>query len=51
MMVVGSFGVIDIHDRLIKESSNSVSVGILFVNYSRSPEANTLQLWNKLMIH
>lgn len=32
-------GGIDTHDRLIRELSNSVNAGIVFVNYSRSPEA------------
>ena len=32
-------GGIDTHDRLVRELSNSVNAGIVFVNYSRSPEA------------
>lgn len=32
-------GGIDTHDRLVRELSNSINAGIVFVNYSRSPEA------------
>jgi acetyl esterase len=32
-------GGIDTHDRLIRELSNSVNAALVFVNYSRSPEA------------
>jgi acetyl esterase/lipase len=45
--VIGGF---DTHERLVRELANGAHAAVVFVNYTSSPEAKYLFLWNRHML-